>query len=176
MLASWNEFGCISPYSIFWKGLRIGIQFSSVDTLSLVRLFATPWTATHQAFLSITNSQSLPKFMSIELVMPSNHLILCCALLLPFSIFLASGYFQMSQFFAPGGQSIGLSSSASVLPMNIQDWFLLGWIGWISLQCKGLSSNLQYHSSKASILQCSAFFKVQLSHPYMTNGKNNGFD
>ena len=93
----------------------------------------------------------------------------------PFSSYLqsfpASGSLQMSQFFASGGQSIGVSTSTSVLPMNIQDWSPLGWTGWISLQSKGLKSLLQYHSSKASILQCSAFFIVQLSHPYMTIGK-----
>ena len=94
---------------------------------------------------------------------------------IPFSSHLqsfpASGPFQMNQFFASGGQSIGVSASASVLPMNIQDWFPLGLTGWISLKSKWLSSLLQHHSSKASILQCSAFFIVQLSHPYMTTGK-----
>ena len=85
--------------------------------------------------------------------------------------FPASGSFQMSQFFASGGQSIGISASASVLPMNIQDWFPWGWTGWISLQSKGLSSLPQHHSSKAPILRCSAFFILQLSHPYMTTGK-----
>ena len=79
--------------------------------------------------------------------------------------FPASGSFQMSQLFASGGQSIGVSASISVLPVNIQDWFPLGWTSWISLQSKGLSS------SKSSILQCSAFFIVQLSHPYVTTGK-----
>ena len=79
--------------------------------------------------------------------------------------FPASGSFQMSLFFPSDGQSIGVSASTSVLPMNIQDWFPLGWIGWISLQSKGLSSCLQHHSSKTSILWCSAFFIVQLSHP-----------
>ena len=77
----------------------------------------------------------------------------------------------MSQLFTSGGQSIGVSASASVLPMNIQDQFPLGWISCISLQSKGLSSLLQHHRSKASILLCSAFFVVQLSHPYMTPGK-----
>ena len=77
----------------------------------------------------------------------------------------------MSQFFPSGGKSIEVSSSASVLPMNIQDWFPLGWTGWISLQSKGFSSLLQHHSSKASILRHPAFFIVQLSHPYMTTGK-----
>ena len=93
----------------------------------------------------------------------------------PFSSYLqsfpASGSFPMSQFFATGGQSIGASASASVLPVNIQDWFPLGWTGWISLQSKGLSRVFQYHSSNASILRCSAFFIVQLLHLYMTTGK-----
>ena len=85
--------------------------------------------------------------------------------------FPASGSFQMSQFFASGGQSIGVSASTSVLPVNIQDWFPLGWTSWISLQSKGLKSLLYHHSSKASILRHSAFFIVQLSHPYMATGK-----
>ena len=77
----------------------------------------------------------------------------------------------MSQFFASGGWSIGVSASASVLPMNTQDWSPLGWTGWTSLQSKGLKNLLQHHSSKASILRCSAFFIVLLSHPYMTTRK-----
>ena len=85
--------------------------------------------------------------------------------------FPASGSFQMSQFFTSGGQSIGASASASVLLMNIQDWFPLGLTGWISLQSKGPSSLLQHHSSKASVLWHSAFLIGQLSHPYMTTGK-----
>jgi len=86
--------------------------------------------------------------------------------------FPASGSFQMSQLFTSGGQSIGVSASTSVLPMKTQDWFPLGWTGWISLQSKGLSKSLlQHHSSKASILWPSAFFTVQLSHQYMTTGK-----
>ena len=85
--------------------------------------------------------------------------------------FPSSGSFQMSQFFASVGKSIVISASASVLPMNTQDWSPLGWTGWISLLSKGLRSLLQHHSSKASILQCSAFFTVQLSHSYMTAGK-----
>ena len=114
-------------------------QFSSVQLLSTVWLFATQWTTVCQASLSITNSWSTPKPMFITSVMPSNHLILC----VPFSScpqsFPASGSFQMRQLFASGGQSIGVSPSASVLPMKIQDWFPLGWTGWISLQSKGLS-------------------------------------
>ena len=112
-------------------------QFSSVQLFSRVWLFATPWSAAHQASLSIANFQSLLKLMSTELVMPSNQLILCRPLLLLPSIFPSS--FQMSQLFASGGWSIGVSASASVLPMNIQDWSPLGWTGWISLQSKGLS-------------------------------------
>ena len=82
-----------------------------------------------------------------------------------------SGSFPMGQFFTSGGQTVGVSASVSVLPMNIQDWFPLGWTGWISLQSKGPSSLLQHYSSKVSILWCSTFFMVQLSHPYMSTGK-----
>ena len=85
--------------------------------------------------------------------------------------FPASGFFSVSQFFSSGGQSIGVSTSTSVLPMNTQDWSPLGWTGWISAVQGTLKSLLQYHSSKTSILRCSAFFIVQLSHPYMTTGK-----
>ena len=85
--------------------------------------------------------------------------------------FPASGSFPMSHFFASSVQSIGSSASASVLPMNIQDWFPLGQTRWISLQSQGLKNLLQQHSSKASVFQCSAFFMVQLSHTYMTTGK-----
>ena len=111
--------------------------------------------------------------MSIESVMPSSHLILCRPLLSCPQSLPASGSFSIRQFFAWGGQSIGVSASASVLPMNTQDWSPLGWTGWISLQSvQGtLKSLLQHHSSKALILQRSAFFTVQLSQPYMTTGK-----
>ena len=85
--------------------------------------------------------------------------------------FPASGSFPVSQFFTLGGQSIGISALASIPPINTQDWSPLEWTSWISLQSKGLKSLLQHHSSKASILQCSAFSIVQLSHPYMTTGK-----
>ena len=97
------------------------------------------------------------------------------ASVVPFSSHLqsspASGSFPMSQFFASSGQRIGVSASASVLLMNTEDWSPLGWTGWISLQSKGLSSLLQQHSSKTSILWHSAFFIVQLSHPYRATGK-----
>ena len=118
---------------------HLKVQFSSVQSLSRVRLIATPWITACQASLSITNSRSLLKLMSIESVMPSNHLILC----VPFSAcpqsFPASGSFQMSQLFVSGGQSIGVSAPTSILPMNTQDWSPLGWTDWISLQPKGLS-------------------------------------
>ena len=108
--------------------------------------------------------------MSIELVMPSNHLILCHPLLLLPSIFPRIRVFSKESVLHIRCQSTGVSSSASVLLINIQDWFPLGLTGWISFQSKGLSRVLQNYSSKASILQRSAFFTVQLSHPYMTTG------
>ena len=114
-------------------------SITSLQSLSHVQIFVTPWTAVRQASLSITNSWSLLRLMSIESVMPSNHLILCCPLFLPSSIFPSIRVFQRSQFFTSGSQSTGVSASASVLPMNIQDWFPLGWTGWISLQSKGPS-------------------------------------
>ena len=132
-------------------------RISSVQSLSHVWLFVTPWTAAHQASLSITNSQSLLKLMSTESVMPSISFFV-----LPFSSHLqsfpASGSFQMSQFFTSGGQSIGVSASASVLPMTIQDWFPLGWTGWISLQSKGLSRVFSNTTA-----QKHPFFGTQLS-------------
>ena len=143
--------------------------FSSVQLLSRICFFATPWTAARQASLSITNSQSLLKLMSIESVMPSNHLILCRPLLLP-SIFPSIRVFSNELVLGirwPKYWSFSFNISPS---KNIQDWFPLGWTGWTSLQSKGLS-RVQHHSSKASILRRSAFFTVQLSHPYMTTGK-----
>ena len=103
-----------------------------------VQFFVTPWTAAHQASLSFTISWSLLKLMSIELVMPSNHLVLCCPFSCPQS-FPSSGSFLVSWLFASGGQNIWASASASVLPMNIQGWFPLGLSGLISLLSKGLS-------------------------------------
>ena len=114
------------------------LKDSKIQLLSCVWLFVTTWTAACQASLSITNFQSLLKLMSIELVMPSNHLICGPLLLLP-SIFPSIRVLQMNQLFTSGGQSIGVSAWASVLPMNIQDWFPLGLTGLISLQSKGLS-------------------------------------
>ena len=133
-------------------------QFSSVQSLSHVWLFAASWIAAHQASLSITNSWSLLKFMSIESAMPSS----ISSSVVPFSSclqsFPASGFFQMSQFFASGGQSIGVSASASVFPMNIQDWFPWGFTGLISLQSKGLSRVFSN-----TTVQKHQFFGAQLS-------------
>ena len=149
------------------------LPFSSVQfSCCHVQLFKTPWTAAHQPSLAITNSQSLLKLMSIESVMPCNHLILCHPLFLLPSIFPSIRVFSNESVLLIGGQSIRASVSESVLPMNIQDWFPLGFTGFISLQSvQGtLKSLLQHHSSKASILWCSAFFMVQFSHWYMTTG------
>ena len=136
------------------------LQFSSVQSLSHVRLFVTPWTAAHQASLSITNSQSLPRLMSIESVMPSNHLILCCPLLLlPSALCIRwPKHWSFSFNIIPTNEHPGLIS------------FRMDWLDLLAVQGT-LKSLLQHHSSKASILWRSAFFLVQLSHPYMTNGK-----
>ena len=116
------------------------------------------WPHARQASLSIINSQSVLKLISIELVMPSNHLILCPPLLLLPSIFPIIRVFPMSQFFPSGGQSIGVLVSASVLPMNVQDWFPLGLTGWISLQSKGLSRVFSN-----TTVQKHQFFSAQLT-------------
>ena len=149
-----------------------GLQFSSVQLLSRVQLFATPWITARQASLSITNSRSSLKLTSIESVMPSSHLILCRPLLLlppiPPSIRVFSkestlcmrwpNYWSFSFSIIPSKAIPGLIS------------FRMDWLDLLAVQGT-LKSLLQYHSSKASILRCSAFFTVQLSHPYMTTGK-----
>ena len=120
------------PFLWYLEMYRYDIDFyCSVQLFSHVQLFVTPWTAACQAPLSITNSWSLLRLMSIESVMPSNHLILCHPLLLPPSII------PSIRVFASGGQSIGVLASASVFPVNFQDWFPLGLTGWIFLQSKG---------------------------------------
>ena len=141
---------------IFLKGN--GHSIHSIRSLSCVQLFVTPSTAAHQASLSITNSRSLLKLMSIESMMPSGHLILCRPLLLPLQSFPASGSFPRSQLLISGGQSIRVSASASVPPMNIQDWFPLGMTCLISLQSKGLS----WVFSNTTV-QKHQFFRAQLS-------------
>ena len=144
----------LNNYSYLEYVINFSVQFSR----SVVSHSATPWTAAHQASLSITNSRSLLKLISIVSVMPSNHLILCRPVLLPPSIFPSIRVFQMSQFSASGGQSIGVSASASVLPMNIQDWFPLGWTGSNSLQSKGLARVFSN-----TTVQKHQFFCAQLS-------------
>ena len=129
----------------------------SVQSLSHVQIFTTPWTAAHQASLSITNSWILPKLMYIESVMPSNNLILSHILLFLLQSFPASGSFHLSQLFTSGGLSIGASAPPSVLLMNIQYWFPLGWTHLISLQSKGLSRVFSNTTQKRQ------FFSVQPS-------------
>ena len=147
-------------------------QFTSVQSLSLVWLFATQWTAAHQASLSVTNSRSLLKLMFIELVMPSNHLILCCPLLLPPSIFPSIRVFSSESVLCirwPKYWSFNFSISPSSEYSGLIS-FRMDWLDLLAIQGTR-KSPLQHHSSKASILLCSAFFIVQLSHPYMTTGK-----
>ena len=149
-------------------------KFSSVQSLSCVQLFETPMDCSTPGF---------PVHHQLrELVQTYVHQVTdaISSSVIPFSSclqsFPASGSFPVSQFFTSGGQSIGASASASVLPMNIQDWFPLGsplgdpWLDFLAVQGT-LKHLLQHHCSKASILLCSAFFIVQLSHPYMTTGK-----
>ena len=131
----------------------IHLSSVSVQSFSRVWLFATPWTTACQASLSITNCWSLPKPISIESVMPSNHLMLCHPLLLLPSIFPRIRVFSNESALHIRWPNIGVSASASVLQMNIQDQSPLGWTIWISVQSKGLKSLLQHHSSEASILQ-----------------------
>ena len=146
--------------------------FSSVQSLSHVWLFATPWTAARQASLSITNSQSLLKLMSIESVMPSNHLTLCHPLLLLPSIFPSIGVFSNKSVLHIRWPKYW-SFSFSIRPSNKYSGpisFRMDWMDLLAVQGT-LKSLLQHYSSKASILQHSAFFIVQLSHPYMTTEK-----
>ena len=147
-------------------------QFSSVQSLSCVQLFVTPWTAACQASLSITDSWSLLKLMSVELVMPSNHLILCHPLLLLPSIFPNISVFS-NESVLPIRWPKDWSFSISISPSNEYSGlipFRMDWLDLLAVQGT-LKSLLQHHSSKASNLRCSAFFIVQLSHPYMTTGK-----
>ena len=159
----------ISLWAIEPRGLKTDVnaesctwmlQFSSVQLLSRVWLFVTPWITARQASLSITNSWSSPIPMSIESVMPSNHLILCRPLLLLPSIFPSiQGLFKwVSSLHQVAKVLEFLSASTSVLPMNTQDWSPLGWTGWISLQSKGLSRVFSN-----TTVQKHQFFGTQLS-------------
>ena len=147
-------------------------EFSSVQLLSRVRHISTPWTPANQASLSITNSWSSPKLMSIELVMPSNHLILCCPLLFLPAIFPSIRVFPKKSV-VPIRWPKYWSFSFSISPSNEHPGlisFRMDWLDLLVVQ-RTLKSLLQHHSSKASILQRSAFFIVKLSHPCMTIGK-----
>ena len=148
------------------------LSVQSIQSLSNVRLFVTPWTASHQASLSITNSQSLLKFMSIELVVPSNHLILCHPLFLPPSIFPSIRGFSNESVLLirwPKDWSFSFSISPSNEYSRLIS-FRMDWLDLLAVQGT-LKSLFQHQYSKASILCCSAFFTVQHSHPYMTTGK-----
>ena len=147
---SWMEPCCSGQH--WW------CQFSSVQSLSRVWLYATPWIAARQASLSITNSRSLPKLMSIKSVMPSSHLILCRPLLLLPPVSPSIRVFSNESTLPWGGPSIGVSALASVLPKNTQDWSPLGWTGLISLQSRGLSRVFSN-----TTLQKHQFFGAQLS-------------
>ena len=165
-------FYCMQMYFINFCYCIVCQYMKSVQSLSHIQLFVTPWTAAHQAFLSITNSRSLLKFMSIESVMPSNHLILCCSLLLPPSIFPRIRVFSNESVFHIRWPKYW-SFSFSISPINEYSGlisFRMDWFDLLAVQGT-LKSLLQHHSSKASILQCSAFFIVQVSYPYMTTGK-----
>ena len=160
------------------RGLLLGskamtnlVQFSSVQLLSRVQLFATPWTAAHQASLSNTNSWSLHKLMSIELVMPSNHLILCRPLLLLPSIFSNIGVFSNESALCIRWPKYW-NFSFNISPSNEHPGLISYQMDWLDLLAvQGTLKNLlQHNSSTASILH-SAFFTVQLSHPYLTTGK-----
>ena len=151
---------------------RESFQFNSVQLLSRVQLFVTPWAAACQASLSISNSWSLPKLMSIKSVMPSNHLILCCLLLLLPSVFPSIRVF-FSESVLPIRWVKYWSFSFSINPSNEYSGlicFRMDWVDRLAVQGT-LSSLLQHHSSKASILWHSAFFMVQISHPYIVTRK-----
>ena len=166
--ATWIAIGYFSLMRIVFSENKI----SSVQSLSCVRLFETPWTAAHQASLSITNSRSLLKLMSIESVMPSNHLILCCPLLLPPSTFPSIRVFSNESVLHIRWPECW-SFSFSISPSNEHPGLISFWMDWLDLLAvhRTLKGLLQHHSPKASFLQCSTFFTVQLSHPYMTTGK-----
>ena len=148
------------------------IQLSSVQLLNHIRIFMTPWSAAHQASLSITPSQSLIKPIFIEWVMPSNNLILCHPLLLLPPIFPSTRVFS-NESALPMRWPKYWSFSFSIIPSNehtVLISFRMDWLDLLAVQGT-LKSLLQHHSSKASISQCSAFFMVQLSYPCMTTGK-----
>ena len=171
MFLSWIRDIFILHY-ICCRYLKVSLQFSSVQLLCHVWLFETPWTAAHQASLSITNSQSLLKLRSIESMMPSSHLILCCTLHFLPSIFPSSRVFineSVLHIRWPNYWSFSFSSSPSNEYSGLI-FFTMDWLDILAVQGI-LKSLLQHHSSKASILQCSTFFIVQLSHRHISTRK-----
>ena len=164
--------GCGTNWDFLWWVGPCSVQFTSLQSLSPVQLFATPWIAACQASLSITNSRSLLKLMSIESVMPSNHLILCRPLPLLPSIYPSLRVFSNESVLHIRWLKYW-SFSFSISPFNEYSGlisFRMDWMDLLVLQGT-LKSFLQHHSAKASILHHSAFFTDQLSHPYMTTGK-----
>ena len=171
MLVTWtktrNSPNHTQAFNTWWKWrLKTVGQLSSVQSLSHVQLFATPWTAVHQASLSITNSRSLLKLMSIELVMPSNHLTLCHPLLLLPSIFPSIRVFNNESVLHSRWPNYW-TFSFSISPSNEYSELISFRVDWLDLLAvQGtLKSLLQHHTSKAWVLGCSAFFIVQHSHP-----------
>ena len=151
--------------------------YPSVQLLSHVQLFVIPWIAAHQGSLSITNSWSLLKLMSVESVMPSNHLVLCLPLLLLPSVFHSIRVFSSESVLHirwPKYWSFSLSISLSSEYSGLIS-FRMDWLDLLAVQGT-LKRLLQHHNSKSSILWCPAFFIVLLSHPYVTTGKNHSFD
>ena len=153
-----RDWTCISWFSCIGRQVLYHYEASSVQSVSRVRTFVIPWPAACQSSLSITNSQSLLKLLSIELVMPSNHLILCCRLLLPPSVFSSIRVFSSEWVLHVRWPKYWSFSFSIILPMNIKDWFHLGWTGWISLLSKGL---LRVFSNTR--VQKHQFFGAQLS-------------
>ena len=148
------------------------LHLSSVQLFSCGQLFQTPWTAAHQASLSITNSRSLLKLMSIESVMPSNHLILCHPLLFPPSIFPSIRVFSNESVLRMRWPKCW-NFSFNISPSNEYSGMISFRMEWLHLLAvQGILKSLQHHSSKAPVLRWSPFFIVQLSHPYMTTGKS----
>ena len=162
----------LRPWDFPGKSTGVGCHCLLLQLLSHVQLFATPWTAVRQASLSIINSRSVLKLMSIQLVMPSNHLILCRPLLLLPSITPSIRVFSNESTLHMKWSKYWSFSFSIILPEEIPGLISLrmDWLDLLAVQGT-LKSLLQHHSSKASILWCSAFFTVQLSHPYMTTGK-----
>ena len=170
LLSAWDKIALFLS-TVHWKimvKIKVNQSYdstsSSVQSLSHVQLFVTPWTAAPQASLSIINSQSLLILFSIELVIPYNHLNL---FVFTFNLSQHQGLFQWVSSLKKSGKITGVSAWASVLLMSIQDWFLLG--------VQGTLKSLQHHSPKASFLQHSAFFVVQLLHPYMSTENTIAF-